>query len=406
MHFGKFVSAYCCTGERFFDIHPPHAKLLIALAGKLSDYDGRFPFKTISEPYNDTPVLALRTVPALFGTLLPLIIFLLLLQLGVSDLGAFVGGVAVLFDNALLLQTRLIALDGILLVATFGALSFYLWARKQHKWLRVAGMAGAGALCGLAVGTKFTGLGALALIGLLVFWVWILKRASWRQTFTDGIIIVVMAVIIYFGGWYLHFVLLTLPGSGDVWGLPTGNFWVDIMALQKTMMTANYNLTAGHPYSSVWWTWPLMLRPVFYWNTGQGYLYFLGNPAVWWTSFVLFMTAVISWLFDKWRGKDYLGEGAIILLAGYVISFGPLVRVPRALFLYHYLTPLLFSLLLAVLWVDKVLLEKKPEATRAKIYGTAILVIVIFFMFFSSYTFGFPISEAWHKAVSWFPGWR
>jgi dolichyl-phosphate-mannose--protein O-mannosyl transferase len=30
--FGKFVQAYCCTGERFFDIHPPHGKLLIAAA--------------------------------------------------------------------------------------------------------------------------------------------------------------------------------------------------------------------------------------------------------------------------------------------------------------------------------------------------------------------------------------
>ncbi|MBI3421301.1 MAG: phospholipid carrier-dependent glycosyltransferase, partial [Candidatus Sungbacteria bacterium] len=25
VHFGKFVNAYCCTKERFFDIHPPHA---------------------------------------------------------------------------------------------------------------------------------------------------------------------------------------------------------------------------------------------------------------------------------------------------------------------------------------------------------------------------------------------
>ena len=43
-HFGKFVNGYCCTHERFFDIHPPHAKLLIAGAGYVAGYRGGLKF--------------------------------------------------------------------------------------------------------------------------------------------------------------------------------------------------------------------------------------------------------------------------------------------------------------------------------------------------------------------------
>src|SRR6056297_2635831 len=68
VHFGKFVSAYCCTNAHFFDIHPPGAKLLIAGAvAALSDYDGSQKFEKISEPYGDVSPWPFRIVPALFG---------------------------------------------------------------------------------------------------------------------------------------------------------------------------------------------------------------------------------------------------------------------------------------------------------------------------------------------------
>ena len=44
VHFGKFIGAYCCTHERFFDIHPPHAKLLIAGTAYLAGWRGEVSF--------------------------------------------------------------------------------------------------------------------------------------------------------------------------------------------------------------------------------------------------------------------------------------------------------------------------------------------------------------------------
>ena len=87
---GNFVSAYCCTGERIFDLHPPHGKLLIAAGARLGGYDGKFTFGQIGKPYGDVPVFALRFVPALAGVLIAPLFLLLLVELGASfpDRGA------------------------------------------------------------------------------------------------------------------------------------------------------------------------------------------------------------------------------------------------------------------------------------------------------------------------------
>ena len=162
--FGKFVQAYCCTGERFFDIHPPHAKLLIAAAAKLGGLSSTFQFETIGQSYGNEPVWALRIVPALVGTLIPLIFFWLLRELKASPQIALLGGVLVALDNGMLVESRLLLVDSVLIAATLATVACFLAAeRLGGRWsLLVA----TGALAGLAIGTKLTGLVGLGLVGL------------------------------------------------------------------------------------------------------------------------------------------------------------------------------------------------------------------------------------------------
>ena len=94
---------------------------------------------------------------------------MLLRQLGASEAAAFFGGAVVVFDNALTVQTRLISLDGLLLLAILGSLSFWLAALRSVGRKRWSLFAAVGALAGLAIGAKFTGLVALAMLGVLLF---------------------------------------------------------------------------------------------------------------------------------------------------------------------------------------------------------------------------------------------
>src|SRR3990167_5284194 len=125
VHFGKFVSGYY-TGEYYFDIHPPLGKLMIAGFAKLFDFEPEFNFAEIGKEFPDKKYLALRFLPILAGTLLPLVIFLIALRLGFSRMGAFAAGLLIIFDNALLTQSRLILLDPFLLLFGFTSLLFYL----------------------------------------------------------------------------------------------------------------------------------------------------------------------------------------------------------------------------------------------------------------------------------------
>src|SRR3989338_7077907 len=107
VHFGKFVSGYY-THEYYFDIHPPLGKLMIAGFAKIFNFKPEFSFAQIGEKFPDEKYLALRFLPSLAGTLLPVVIFLLTLQLKFSTQGAFIAGFLMTIENALITQTHYI----------------------------------------------------------------------------------------------------------------------------------------------------------------------------------------------------------------------------------------------------------------------------------------------------------
>ena len=409
VHFGKFISAYCCTHQRFFDIHPRVGKLLIAGGAYLSGYDGLFPFEYIGQPFTHVPIVGIRMVPALFGALLAGVIYLLLRLMNVSKLFSALGGIAIALDNALIVESRFILMDNILLVMTFGSVAAGIAAVKTRVSTRsFVFVLIAGILAGAATGTKFTGMIAGGLVAL-VFLVQAYYEGTKRymQWFFKLLLLFGSALIIYLAAWALHFSLLTLPGSGDVWGVPTGNFIPDLISIHQEMISANYNLTAGHPYGSKWYTWPLMIRPIFYWqgNSGNQFVYLLGNPAVWWGSFIFFCIAIIA-LISSFINKTHRVIGydkksfVWLMIIGYLWAYVPLMRVPRVLFLYHYLTPLIFSLIIAIWWLDRIVKR------RNEFVAIAVVCIVAGFIYISPLTYGYPLPQFWQTLLFSIPTWR
>ena len=410
VHFGKFVTSYCCTGQRFFDIHPPHAKLLIAGVARLAGYKGGMTFEQIGQPYGDISPVSLRLLPALVGTFLPVVFFIFLRQLGASSIAAFFGGLLITFDNALTLQTRIIVLDGVLLLATFASLSLFFAASKMPS-TRARSITNffAGCLAGLAVGTKFTGLVAIGLLGLLVL-VRVMHERTWpsfKQWLQQSLWILLGAIIVYGGGWALHFSLLTQPGSGDVWGLPSGHLIADIIDIHRKMLTANFNLEATHPDASPWWSWPLMKKPIFYWVAPGSAIYFLGNPIVWWLGSLLFIVVLVNLaLFrvtDLKMGPRVQRPVFWLPIVGYFMAIIPLTGVPRVLFMYHYLTPLLFSLVVVVLWLDYAGWIRPQGARQRWSFYAAVGLLILGFVVISPLTFGLKISPTYmHFLVNTF----
>src|SRR5690606_13322157 len=129
---------------------------------------------------------------------------------------------------------------------------------------------------------------------------------------------------------------------------------------------------ATHPYSSKWWTWPLLLRPVwYYWKdpapepgTVVG-IWGSGNPPVWWAA----LPALILAAYYAIRERRL---ALVFVVAGWVIHLAPWVGIGRTLFLYHYMASLLFAFL-ALAWMLDRLWHGEGSAVERGIVGAALL---------------------------------
>ncbi|CAH1967386.1 unnamed protein product [Acanthoscelides obtectus] len=176
LHYGKYVSLYM-KNTFFFDAHPPLGKQLIAAVAYFTGYDGKFKFDKIGSLYpQSVPIVALRFVPAFLGSLIIPIVYHLMLELGLTQSCAFLAALLLLFDNALLTQTRFILLEPILLcfslLSIFCLLKFLncrkLFSFTWFFWLVLGSFFLTCALCVKYVGFYSCCLGAVMI--LTQFW--------------------------------------------------------------------------------------------------------------------------------------------------------------------------------------------------------------------------------------------
>ncbi len=421
VHFGKFASAYY-THQYYFDIHPPLGKLLIAGFGKLFNFHPEYSFANIGQAFPDHAYLALRFLPTLAGTLLPLVIFLLALELGIKSRYAFFAGMLVVLDNALLTQSRYMLLDMFLLDFGFGGLWLYLKYRNQG---RIQYLVWAGILFGLSASIKWTGIAFLGLAGVIELCS-VVKHFTMTRLIRAALYLVVIPIVVYFSVFLIHFSLLTKTGEGDAFMTPQFratlqgsadsqnpaivplNAWQKFIELNKEMYTANKTLTATHPYGSKWYTWPLMLRPIYYWN-GPGdaqptsiehppterKIYLIGNPLVWWGSTIAMLYLLLS-LSDRATRRDKV---VYMLLGGYIINFLPFIGISRVMFLYHYLAGLLFAILMFAYVLDKAVLNKK-------VVVGLLAAAVALFIFFAPLSYGLQLNGFQFSHRMWLNSWR
>ena len=398
---GKFVSAYCCTGERIFDLHPPHGKLLIAAGAKLGRYDGTFPFGQIGKPYGDVPVTALRFMPAFIGSFIPPLFLLLMIELGASFPMAALGGLLTALDNALVLESRIIVWDGILVASILASLVCFLIAQRR-QWGVTRWLVASGAAAGLAAGCKLTGLTALGLIGLTLLYGFGVVTGPVTRRLRHGLIILAIAVVVYTAGWIAHAVILRQPGPADAFYTSTGGVVHDVVTAHSAMIRENARLTASHPDASAPWTWPLMKVAPYFWQGTGASIYLVGNPVVWWGSTALLVVALLGASQGRNDGARYW-----IALAGYALAFLPLMMVTRVLFLYLYLTPLLFGLAFGLLWLDRQgWIRPNGLAGQRRSYYGVIAIAAVGFLAISPLTYGFSAGEYDEWLAAFVRSWR
>jgi len=406
VHFGKFISGYY-THEYYFDIHPPLGKLIIAGFATFFDFKPGFSFGEIGDVFPDNTYKALRFLPTLAGTLLPLILYLLAREIGFSAIASFAAGVLITFENALLTQSRFILLDAFLLLFGFTALFFYFKYRNTFHWKYLIGTGMCGAL---ALSIKWTGATFLALPVLIELYYFVRTRSltHWRQKIFTFVFI---PLVLYMAVFAIHFLLLYKSGEGDAFMSerfqstlqggavePVENpptFIEKFLELNEEMYLSNQRLTAEHPYGSKWFTWPLMYRPIFYWVQDSARIYLFGNPLLWWLSSI----AVLYLFFCTIVEREKISPAGYILLAGFALNLIPFVGIERIMFLYHYLAALIFAILALVYVIDL-------EHSRVRYFKTLMVLAIASFVFFSPLNYGVDIEQDLYLKRIWLKSWE
>ncbi|GAB0098898.1 Protein O-mannosyltransferase 1 [Sergentomyia squamirostris] len=225
LHYGKYVSLYM-RNTFFFDQHPPLGKQLIAGVASMMNYDGNFTFTKIGASYaENVPIFWLRFVPALCGSLLSSLAYKLLQEFGLYRWTALLGGFLMIFDNALLTQSRFILMEPILLffilLGLLFLMKFHNSPRYSSPWFIYASLTAVAFTCALSV--KFVGFYSCCLAGFSLMrniWARLSDKTvtDWQiifQAVTMGIIFTLIPIVIYVAIFYVHLSVLHKAGPHD-----------------------------------------------------------------------------------------------------------------------------------------------------------------------------------------------
>lgn len=355
VYFAQYLSAYF-TGEFYFDTHPPLGRLLVA------GFVGLFDFQPValSTPWNiqyqGHDYLLLRFLPGLVGSLLPLLGYGLAWKLfSRRRLALLCAGLLVL-DNALLVQSRFLFFDVFLLAAGFASLLCYLYYRESRRpgWLLASGL-----LAGAAVSVKWVALTFVVLPILLDYLAFMLGERRLRDVAKTALFMLAGASLVYLLTFAVH--LQLLPGAGNSAGYVSAEFqktlegspyagrediqplsWMGrFLELNRVMFEANQRMS-DHPYASRWYQWPLNEKPLGYWRQGNLDIVLAGNDLLWWSASLAMAGLALAFLLRPtlWRDRRWPP-----LLLGYLINWLPFMLIGRVMFIHHYLSALIFSVL-------------------------------------------------------------
>jgi Gpi18-like mannosyltransferase/predicted membrane-bound dolichyl-phosphate-mannose-protein mannosyltransferase len=203
----------------------------------------------------------------------------------------------------------------------------------------------------------------------------------------------VIPLVIYLGSYVRWFGGPTAPYGWNLWELTQQMYWY------------HSSLTAPHCAGSPWWSWPLDLKPV-YWYFGassggtNGYIYDAGNIVLFWAALpAAALTIALAIRARSWS----LAVVSLAMLTQYVAW----IPISRVLFFYHFFTVLPFYLLslaaiLAVLW------ERRRKVVLIFL-GVAAAVFVIFYPYVSGMPIPgeigsiYEILPTWHYDPTFYP---
>ncbi len=357
--------------------HPPLGKVLISIGISLF---GMTPF-------------GWRFVGTLFGCIMLPLFYLLCKRLLKNKTAAVLGCGLFALDFMHFAQTRIATID------TYALFFILLMTLFMTEYLQTHSFRALG-LCGIAFGlgaaSKWTCLYAGAGLAVLFFVDLFMNRReeNFKQIALKRcgfcmIFFVLIPIVLY--------ALSYLP-----WTRCEGQSWQTVWNNQFDMYNYHSKLVAEHGYSSPWYEWLVMVKPMVFYRQetmtgGISTIATFGNPLIWWGGLLALIASVVLGI----RKKD---KTVWVIALSYLAQLLPWVLVSRIVFIYHYFNCTPF-LILSILYLCITVWDKYPKAKKPLIFGLTGVAGILFVMFY-------PVLSGWEVPIDyvenwlcWFPQW-
>ena len=160
-------------------------------------------------------------------------------------------------------------------------------------------------------------------------------------------------------------------------------------------------LTATHPFSSRWYEWPIIKRPIWYYENNnfsdglRSTIVALGNPFIWWLGIIAFVFTIVMLI----RKKD---KKMIPIVVAALCQYVPWMLVERTTFIYHFFSIVPFVIIMIVYMFEKFIKDDKKKIRV--LYAYLGLVFIAFVMFYPAMS-GMVVSSTYINKLKWFKSW-
>jgi predicted membrane-bound dolichyl-phosphate-mannose-protein mannosyltransferase len=305
-----------------------------------------------------------RIVGALLGTASVYLVYAVAKELFKNESIGVVSAAVFALEGLPVVMSRIAMNDVYILF--FALLSFYLFLKDKYLFSALA--------FGLAASSKWSAIWAVPIFIAAFF--------ALKKKFRPSMLwFLVLPPLVYIATYTPMFL--------------TGHGFDIFTGVQKQMWWYHTNLDATHPFTSAWWSWPILMRPIWLYTSGEigqkvSNIYAMGNPVIFWTGLASILIAGYIALVER---SKTLG----LVVFSYLVFFVPWAMSPRIMFLYHYLPSIPFmTIALGYVLVRYV---------RVKIIvGFLTFALVVFIYFYPRYS-GMSVPLQLDESFHWFNSW-
>jgi dolichyl-phosphate-mannose-protein mannosyltransferase len=357
-----------------------------------------------------------RIIGTLFGIAMIPLMYLFGYKIFRKRFYAFCTAFLMMFDFMHFVQTRISTID--VYVTFFVILMYYYiydyFIKKPYKMglkKSLISLFLCGLIFGIGVATKWIAM--YAAVGIFLIFVitkidevsyYLAYRKSglssdlfnkfWSKYFIKTalfcvLFFIVIPGIIYFASYTS---IMQVPGNGVK----------EFFNNQAHMYSFHNDLNAKHSYSSPWWSWPIMAKPIWYYGSKAlaaenltSSIICMGNPFIWWIS----IPALICGIVLAIKRKD---KYMIVPILGALFQYIPWMVVRRMAFIYHYFSVIPF-LMIIIVYLIKIFSELGQSARRI-VYIYLTLTALLFVIYYPIMS-GMIVPRWYASLLQLFPGW-